>query len=144
MDLAASAADAVVHFRSQKDHRTEELFWSQFHSPDRSLPLTDRLAAWAELNRLSGLAMTDIVAHVWPERPKVTSYFGLMQQISWSGAAHQGDEAVGLHRWRADGPCPCEDTLDRDGCHRYCRPEFGRKAGYPPSTILGKLCMALV
>ena len=81
MDLAVSAADAVVHFRSQKDHKTEELFWSQFHSPDRSLPLTDRLAEWAELNRLSGLAMTDIVAHVWPERPKATSYFGLLQQF---------------------------------------------------------------
>ena len=64
MDLAASAADAVVHFRSQKDHKTEELFWSQFHSPECSLPLTDRLAEWAELNRLSGLAMTDIVTHV--------------------------------------------------------------------------------
>ena len=64
MDLAASAADAVVHFRSQKDHKTEELFWSQFHSPERSLPLTNRLAKWAELNRLSGLAMTDIVTHV--------------------------------------------------------------------------------
>ena len=81
MDLAASAADAVVHFRSQKDHKTEELFWSQFHSPERSLPLTDRLAEWAELNRLSGLAMTDIVTHVWPERPKPTSYFGLLQQF---------------------------------------------------------------
>ena len=81
MDLAASAVDAVVHFRSQKDHETKELFWSQFHSPDRSLPLTDRLAEWAELNRLSGLAMTDIVAHVWPERPKPTSYFCLLQQF---------------------------------------------------------------
>ena len=49
----------------------EELYWSQFHSPERSLPLTDRLAEWAELNRLSGLAMTDIVTHVWPERPKL-------------------------------------------------------------------------
>ena len=116
MDLAASAADAVVHFRSQKDHKTEELFWSQFHSPDRSLPLTDRLAEWAELNRLSGVAMTDIVTHVW-----------LVAAISWGGAAYQGDEAVGLHRGCADGPCPCEDTLDRDGCHRYCRPGFGRK-----------------
>ena len=55
MDLAASAANAVKHIRSQKDHETEELYWSQFHSPDRSLPLTDRLAEWAELNRLSGL-----------------------------------------------------------------------------------------
>ena len=81
MDLAASAADAVVHFRSQKDHETEELFWSQFHSPDRSLPLTDRLAEWAELNRLSGLAMTDIVTHVWPDRAKPKSYFGLLQQF---------------------------------------------------------------
>ena len=70
MDLAASAADAVEHFRSQKDHETEELYWSQFHSLDRPLPLTDQLAEWAELNRLSGLAMTDIVAHVWPGRPK--------------------------------------------------------------------------
>ena len=59
----------------------EELFWSQFHSPERSLPLTDRLAEWAELNRLSGLAMTDVVAHLWPERPKPKSYFGLLQQF---------------------------------------------------------------
>ena len=81
MDLAASAADAVVHFRSQKDHKTEELFWSQFHSPECSLPLTDRLAEWAELNRLSGLAMKDVVAHLWPERPKPKSYFGLLQQF---------------------------------------------------------------
>ena len=81
LDLAASAADAVVHFRSQKDHEMEELFWSQFHSPERPLPLTDRLAEWAELNRLSGLAMTDVVAHLWPERPKPESYFGLLQQF---------------------------------------------------------------
>ena len=25
--------------------------------------------------------MTDIVAHVWPERPKAMSYFGLLQQF---------------------------------------------------------------
>ena len=59
----------------------EELFWSQFHSPERPLPLTDRLAEWAELNRLSGLAMTDVVAHLWPERPKPESYFGLLQRF---------------------------------------------------------------
>ena len=81
LDLAASAADAVVHFRSQKDHEMEELFWSQFHSPERPLPLSDRLVEWAKLNRLSGLAMTDVVAHLWPERPKPKSYFGLLQQF---------------------------------------------------------------
>ena len=81
LDLAVSAADAVRHFRSQKDREMEELFWSQFHSPERSLPLTDLLAEWAELNRLSGLAMTDVVAHLWPERPKPKSYFSLLQQF---------------------------------------------------------------
>ena len=78
LNLAASAADAVVHFRSQKDHEMEELFWSQFHNPERPLPLTDRLAEWAKLNRLSGLAMKDVVAHLWPERPEQKSYFGLV------------------------------------------------------------------
>ena len=81
LNLAASAADAVVHFRSQKDHEMEELFWSQFHNPERPLPLTDRLAEWAELNRLSGLAMKDVVAHLWPKRPEPKSYFGLVQQF---------------------------------------------------------------
>ncbi len=57
LDLAASAADAAEHFRDQKDHEMEKVFWSQFHNPERPLPLTDRLAAWAELNRLSELAM---------------------------------------------------------------------------------------
>ena len=59
----------------------EELFWSQFHSPELPLPLSDRLVEWAKLNRLSGLAMTDVVAHLWPKRPKPTSYFGLLQQF---------------------------------------------------------------
>ena len=59
----------------------EELFWSQFHSLECPLPLTDRLAEWAELNRLSGLAMKDVVAHLWPKRPEPKSYFGLVQQF---------------------------------------------------------------
>ena len=35
----------------------------------------------SDLNRLSGLAMTDVVAHLWPERPKPESYFGLLQRF---------------------------------------------------------------
>ena len=81
LDLAASAVDAVMHFRSQEDHEMEELFWSQFHSPERPLPLSDRLVEWAELNRLSGLAMSDVVTHLWPKRPKPKSYFGLLQHF---------------------------------------------------------------
>ena len=59
----------------------ERLFWSQFHNSERPLPLTDRLAEWAELNRLSRLAMKDVVDHLWPERPKPNSYFSLVHQF---------------------------------------------------------------
>ena len=73
----------------------EELFWSQFHSPERPLPLSDRLVEWAELNRLSGLAMTDVVAHLWPKGPKPKSYFGLLQQFL--GAVPR----IGVMKWSA-------------------------------------------
>ena len=43
--------------------------------------MSDRLVEWAELNRLSGLAMTDVVAHLWPKGSKSKSYFGLLQQF---------------------------------------------------------------
>ena len=59
----------------------EELYWSQFHSPERPLLLTDRLAEWAELNRLSGLAMRSVVDHLWLGGPRPSSYFSLVQQI---------------------------------------------------------------
>ena len=81
LDLAASATDAAEHFRDQEDCEVEKLFWSQFHNPERPLPLTDRLAEWAELNRLSGLAMKDVVSLLWPKRPEPKSYFGLVQQF---------------------------------------------------------------
>ena len=81
LDLAASAADATEHFRGLDDHKLAELFWSQFHNLERPLLVSDRLAAWAELNRLSGLAMKDVVAHLWPKRPETKSYFGLVQQF---------------------------------------------------------------
>ena len=56
----------------------EELFWSQFHGPELPLPLTDRLAEWVELNRLSGLAMKDVVSLLWLKRSEPKSYFGLV------------------------------------------------------------------
>ena len=79
LDLAASAADATQHFQDQEDHETGKIFWSQFHNPERPVPLTDCLAEWAELNRLSGLAMNDVVHLLWPKRPEPNSYFGLVQ-----------------------------------------------------------------
>ena len=81
MDLAASAADAAKYFQGQTDHEVDKLFWSQFNVPERPLPLTDHLAEWAELNRLSGLAMRSVVDHLWPEKPKLNNYFSLVQQF---------------------------------------------------------------
>ena len=75
LDLAASAADVVEHFRDQEDREVEKLFWSQFHNP---LLLASCLAEWAELNRLSGLAMKYVMSHLWPERPEPKSYFNLV------------------------------------------------------------------
>jgi hypothetical protein len=81
MDLAASAADAAKYFQGQIDREVGKLFWSQFNVPVHPLPLTDQLAEWAELNRLSGLAMRSIVDQLWPEKPKPNSYFVLVQQF---------------------------------------------------------------
>ena len=81
MDLAESAVDAVEYFRDQTDHEVDKLFWSQFKVPKRPLPLTDQLAEWVELNRLSGLAMRSVVDHLWPEKPKPNNYFSLVQQF---------------------------------------------------------------
>ena len=78
LDLAASAADATEHFRGRGDHGLEELFWSQFHNPERPLSISDHLAAWAELNRLSGLAMKHVVSHLWPKGDEPKSYFSLV------------------------------------------------------------------
>ena len=81
LDLAASAADATEHFQDQKDHEVEKLFWSQFHNPERPLAVDDRLAQWAELNRLSGLAMKYVMGHLWPGRSEPKSYFSLVQRL---------------------------------------------------------------
>ena len=81
MDLAASAVDEAEYFRDQTDREVDKLFWSQFSVPERPLPLTDQLAEWAELNRLSGLAMRSIVDQLWLEKPKPNNYFSLVQRF---------------------------------------------------------------
>ena len=47
------------------------------------------MATWAELHRLSGLAMRSVVDHLWPKGPRPDSYFGLVQQFL--GAASRID-----------------------------------------------------
>ena len=83
-------ADAAKFFEDQKDNEVEKLFWSQFSAPTRLLQLSKRMAAVAELHRLSGLAMRSIIDHLWPKGLKSDSYFGLVQQfhgaVSWIDA----------------------------------------------------------
>ena len=79
MDSAASATDAAKYFQGQTYREVDQLFWRQFHSPKRPLSLTDQLAEWAELNRLSGLSMRSVVDQLWPERSKLNNYFSLVQ-----------------------------------------------------------------
>ena len=81
MHLAASVADAAKYFQSQTDREVDQLFWKQFLSPEHPLSLTDQLAEWAELNRLSGLSMRFVVDQLWPGRSKPSSYFSLVQQF---------------------------------------------------------------
>ena len=81
VDLAASAADAAEYFKDQKDREVEKLFWSQFNVPVPPLLLNERMAEWAELHRLSGLAMRSVVDHLWPGGPRPNSYFSLVQRF---------------------------------------------------------------
>ena len=39
------------------------------------------MAEWAELHRLSELAMKSVVDHLWPGVPRPNSYFSLVQQF---------------------------------------------------------------
>ena len=81
LKLGKSVVDATENFKDQKDHEVERLFWSQFSAPTRPLLLNEQMAEWAELHRLSGLAMRSVVDRLWPEGPKPNSYFGLVQRF---------------------------------------------------------------
>ena len=43
--------------------------------------MNEQMAEWAELHRLSGLAMKAVVDHLWPKEPSPDSYFGLVQRF---------------------------------------------------------------
>ena len=81
MDLAKSAADATEYFKDREDHEVERLFWSQISAPKRPLLLNEQMVKWAELHRLSGLAMKAVVDHLWLKEPSQGSYFGLVQRF---------------------------------------------------------------
>ena len=56
----------------------ENMFWSQFDTPKRPL-LNEQMAQWAELHKMSGTAMKDVIARLWPTDPIPNSYFCLVR-----------------------------------------------------------------
>ena len=79
MDLPKSAADAAQFYRAQEGHATEKLFWSQYATQERSTLLNDQMAQWAELHKMSGAAMKEVIVRLWPAEPILSSYFGLVR-----------------------------------------------------------------
>ena len=79
LDLPKSASDAAQFYQAQEGYVTEKLFWSQFGTPKRLLLLNEQMAQWAELHKISGSAMKDVVVRLWPTEPIPNSYFGLVQ-----------------------------------------------------------------
>ena len=110
MRLTNSTTDAARFFEDQGDKEVEQLFWSQFNAPNRSLPLNEKVAAVAELHRLSGLAMRSIIDHLWPKEPKPDSYFVLVQQFL--------------------GAVPWIDAMRRSACIEGARMALARVKAY--------------
>ena len=59
----------------------EKLFWSQFAAQERPALLNDQMAQWAELHKMSGAAMKDVIVRPWPAEPIPSSYFGLVRRL---------------------------------------------------------------
>ena len=59
----------------------EKLSWSQFGATKHPLLLNEQMSQWAELHRISGAAMKNVIIQLWPTEPILNSYFGLVQQL---------------------------------------------------------------
>ena len=59
----------------------EKLFWSQFGASKCPLLLNEHMSQWAELHRISGAAMKNVIIRLWPTEPNLNSYFGSVRQL---------------------------------------------------------------
>ena len=59
----------------------DKLFWSQFGASKCPLLLNAQMSQWAELHRISGAAMKDVVIRLWPTELAPNSYFVLVQRL---------------------------------------------------------------
>src|SRR3954470_19221501 len=106
LDLPKSSSDAAQFFHAREGYATEKLFWSQFGASKRPLLLNEQMSQWAELHRISGAAMKDVIIRLWPTEPALNSYFSLVQKLV---------DAV-----------PCIDVVKRSTCIEGARMAFAR------------------
>ena len=106
-----------------------EDFLSQFNVPKRPL-LNEQMAQWAELHKVSGAAMKEVVVRLWPTEPIPNSYFGLVQRLVDAmpridavkrSACIEGAQMALI--------CPRQDVLGEDEAHRYCSVKSTRGQG---------------
>ena len=81
LDLPKSASDAAQFYQPREGSATEKLFWSQFGASKRPLLVNEQMSQWAELHRISGAAMKNIIIRLWPTEPVPKSYSGLVQRL---------------------------------------------------------------
>ena len=81
LDLPKSSADRARYYQAQDGYATEKLFWSQFGASKRPLLLNEQMSQWAELHRVFGATMKDVIVRLWPTEPVPNSYFGLEQKL---------------------------------------------------------------
>lgn len=81
LDLPKSSSDATRFYQAREGYATEKLFWSQFGASKRPLLLNEQMSERAELHRISGDAMKNVVTRLWPTEPILNSYFGLVQRL---------------------------------------------------------------
>ncbi|KAM3191209.1 hypothetical protein ACQJBY_068875 [Aegilops geniculata] len=81
LDLPKSSSDVAQFYQAQEGYATEKLFWSQFGASKRPLLLNEQMSQWAELHRISGAAMKNVIIRLWPTEPIPNSYFGLVQRL---------------------------------------------------------------
>ena len=81
LDLPKSSSDAARYYQARAGYAMEKLFWSQFGASKRPLLLNEQMSQWAELHRISGAAMKDVIIRLWPTEPIPDSYFGLVQRL---------------------------------------------------------------
>ena len=79
--MPKSSSDAAQYYQARGGYATEKLFWSQFGASKRPLLLNEQMSQWAELHRISGAAMKDVIIRLWPTEPVLNSYFGLVQRL---------------------------------------------------------------